>query len=209
MSTDDQPIEWRQTFRTAVAGLPDEVTVPYERTPEGERLARFRRVCDEEFMQRIDRAQLSDPAAFDAVAGWDGTFPGPLAVGGTGAAKTRAAWSALGRLMVKEGRGFAWFPAKRLIAELARYEKANIADEFWRYYGAHNFPILFVDDVDKINWQFESEAAALFQFYDWIYRKKRACITTTNRDEAWWTKGMGEAFVRRMFRDAHRPVRFK
>lgn len=171
-----------------------------------ERLARFRRVCPPEFMQRIDRTQLAHPEAFDAVAQWDGRFPGPLAVGNTGTAKTRAAWSALGRLNVDENRSFAWFPVKRLITEFVRYESKDIADEFWRYY--RGFNLLFVDDLDKINWQFESEIAALFQFYDWAYRENRPLITTTNKDRAWWAEKMGDAFARRLFDEAHRTVTF-
>lgn len=171
-----------------------------------ERLARFRRVCPPEFMQKIDRTQLANAEAFDAVAQWDGRFPGPLAVGRTDTAKTRAAWSALGRLNVDEQRSFAWFPVKRLITEFARYEGKDLADEFWRYY--RGFHVLLVDDVDKINWQFESECAALFQFYDWVYRDRRPVITTTNKDRAWWTEKMGDAFARRLFDDAHRTVAF-
>ena len=171
-----------------------------------ERLARFRRVCPPEFMQKIDRTQLANAEAFDAVAQWDGCFPGPLACGKTNTAKTRAAWSALGRLNVGASRSFAWFPVKRLITEFVRYESKDLADEFWRYYRSYH--ILLVDDVDKINWQFESECAALFQFYDWVYREQRAVITTTNKDRAWWSEKMGDAFARRLFDDAHRTVTF-
>ncbi len=68
--------------------------------------------------------------------------------------------------------------------------------------------MLFVDDIDKINWQFESQVALLWSFYDWIYRTKKPCITTTNQSREWWTEKMGAAFARRLFDDAQRPVRF-
>lgn len=171
-----------------------------------ERLARFRRVCPPEFMQRIDRAQLTNPDAFDRVARWEGTFPGPLAHGVTGASKTRAAWSALARMNIDNGRPFAWFPVKRLMTEFARYESKDSADEFWRYY--RGFSALLVDDIDKINWQFESEMSALFQFYDWVYRDNRPVITTTNKPRSWWADKMGDAFARRLFDEAHFEVKF-
>ena len=170
-----------------------------------ERLARFRRVCPPEFMQTIDRGQLLNAKAFDSVASWDGRFPGPLAVGTTGTAKTRACWSALCRLNVKDNRSVAWFPVKRLITEFARYESKDIADEFWKM---QRTDLIMVDDLDKINWQFESEAAILFQFYDWVYREHRPCMTTTNKSREWWTEKMGEAFARRLFDEAHRTVDF-
>lgn len=205
----------KETFAEAKLSLirafesaPDKVAVPYELTPQGERLARFRRVCDPEFMQRIDRTKLKNHQAFDSVANWDGKFPGPLAQGKTGTAKTRAAWSAIARLWVTEGRAYAWFPVKRLITEFTRFESKDLADEFFKWYGEPRFNLLLVDDADKINWQFESEAGILFQFYDWIYRSKMPCITTTNRNRAWWMNHAGDAFVRRLFDDAHQEIEF-
>ena len=171
-----------------------------------ERLAKFRNICPPEFGQKINRSLLKNAAAFDQMTAWDGKFPGPIATGGTGGSKSRAAWSILGRLHVTEQRSFAWFPVKRLVAELNRYESKNLADEFWRM--NKNFNVLFVDDLDKFNAQFESEGAALFQFYDWIYREHIPCITTTNKSRVWWTKLMGDAFARRLFEDAHFEVKF-
>jgi hypothetical protein len=202
-----EKMDWRAIMLAASANLPETVEMPYEATPEGQRLARFRQVCPGEFMSRIDRSQLKNPAAFDAVAKWDGSFPGPIAQGGTGTAKTRAAWSAIGRLFVKENRSFAWFTADRLMDELERYKANHVADEFWRYYGPHNFQVILVDDIDKINWQFGTETKLLFTFYDWVYRTRRPCITTTNQPRRWWIEKMGEPHVRRMFDDAHREIK--
>lgn len=171
-----------------------------------DRLARFRKVCPPEFMQKIDRAQLANPAAFDTVRAWTGRFPGLILTGDTGKSKTRAAWSVLGRLNVEQERSIAWFPVKRLLTEFLRYESKDLADEFWRNY--RGFHVLFVDDIDKINWQFESEGAALFQFYDWVYREQRPCITTTNKPRSWWADKQGDAFARRLFDDAHSEVDF-
>lgn len=171
-----------------------------------DRLAAFKRICPPEFSQRLDRGRLPNPAAFDAVAQWQGRFRGILASGKTGCGKTRAAWSALGRLQVEEGRTFAWFPVKRLITEYNRYEGKDLADEFWRYY--RNFNALFVDDLDKFNSQFESESSAIFQFYDWAYRENKAVITTTNKPRKWWEKLMGEAFTRRLFDEIHTHIDF-
>ena len=198
--------DWHAAFSAAVATLPEAVTLSAEHTPEGRRLAGFRRICPEQFMVAVDRARLPDPDAFDAVAKWDGRYPGPLAYGHTGSAKTLAAWSALGRLYVRENCAFAWFPVRRLMTEMHAYEAKNLADEFFRQYAHHR--VLLVDDIDKINWQFESKTELLFSFYDWIYRTKKPCITTTNQSREWWEEKMGAAFARRLFETAHRPVRF-
>lgn len=171
-----------------------------------DRISRFRGLCPAEFMQRVDRRLLANPGAFDAAVAWDGRFPGLLLHGKTDTSKTRAAWGALFRLNTQEGRSVAWFPAKRLITEFSRYESKDLADEFWRTY--QKFDVLFVDDLDKFNHQFDSECAALFAFYDWIYRDHRPCITTTNKGREWWTKLMGDAFTRRLFDDAQREIKF-
>lgn len=205
------------TFESARAALiaafqqaPEKVQVPFHLTPQGERLARFKATVKEtggeRFLEKIDRTKVPNVAAFDAVAKWDGTFPGPCAVGVTGSAKTRASWSALGRLYVYQEKAFEWFTAKRLVGTIARYDAAGHGDEFYRQ--RDFFPILFVDDIDKINWDFESEAAALFAFFDWVYRKNKACLVTTNRSRKWWTERMGDAFVRRLMTDACREVEF-
>lgn len=198
--------DWLADFKAACAKLPEKIEVPYALTPEGERLAAFRRVCPPEFAVRIDRGLLPDAAAFDRVALWDGSYPGPCAFGTTDTAKSRAAWSALGRLYVKENRAFAWFPVRRLAGELERYEKHDAADEFFRAYS--HYKALFVDDIDKIGWQFDSHKEQLFAFYDWVYRTNKPCITTTNKDRKWWSARMGDAFARRLFEDAHFPVQF-
>jgi len=196
------------SLKATFSQLPETVTIPYELTPEGERLRRFKEYCEPEFLHKIDRNQLANHTAFDRVASWDGSFPGPLAFGPTGTAKTRAAWSAMGRLFVKEGKNYAWFPVKRLLTEFARYEAKDLADEFWRQYSPGFFRVLMVDDADKINWQFESEMSALFQFYDWVYRSRICCITTTNKNRQWWADHAGDAFVRRFFDEAHFAVAF-
>lgn len=198
--------EWVAAIKAAFATLPETVEIPYALTPEGERMAGFKRICPEEFWRKIDRTRLPNAKAFDAVALWAGGYPGPCAVGKTDTAKSRAAWSALGRLYVKENRPFAWFPVRRLATELGRYEERGAADEFFRAYS--HYRVLLVDDVDKINWQFDSHKEQLFAFYDWVYRTNKPCITTTNKDRAWWANKMGDAFVRRLFDDAHFEVKF-
>lgn len=196
----------RAEFEAMAAHWPAQAAVPYELTPEGERMTRFKTMCPAEFMQKIDRSKLGNEEAFDRVAQWDGKFPGPLAWGDTSMAKSRAAWSVLGRLWVKEQRGFATFTAKRLVAEYQRFEDKGLLDEFYRHYSFYH--VLLVDDVDKINWDFESNATNLFAFYDWIYAKRVPCISTTNRGREWWTEKMGDAFVRRLFEGAHYEVKF-
>lgn len=199
--------EVRQQLVRAFATLPDEVDIPRHLTPEGERLKRFRAICGDEFDDRIDRTQLKDAVAFDRVAQWDGRFRGPIAVGDTGFAKTRAAWSCIGRLFVRQNRSFAWFTGQRLVSEMEKYEEKNLLDEFFRQYGLYH--VLLVDDADKQNWQFESTGVRLFNFYDWVYRQHIPCITTTNKDREWWSGTMGEAFARRLFDDAHFTVGFQ
>jgi hypothetical protein len=159
-----------------------------------------------EFCKNIDRSLLIDPAAFDAVANWDGRFPGPCAFGATGTSKTRAAWSALARLWVRRQRSFAWFPVRKLVTMIAEDEEKGRVDKFFTNYD--RLDILFVDDLDKINWVYESHKAAMFSFYDWVYRQNKPCISTTNKDPAWWAERMGDAFARRLFEGAHFAVRF-
>lgn len=199
--------DWKAAFLAAVAALPDVApAIPYDATPEGQRMAAFKRICPDQFRAKINRALLPMPEQFDRVANWDGVFPGPCASGLTDTAKTRATWSALGRLYVLENKPFAWFPVKRLTTELAKDEESGNADEFFRRYS--HFKILMVDDADKINWDFMSNQEALFSFYDWIYRTRKPCITTTNKGRDWWAKKMGDAFARRLFNDAHFAVNF-
>lgn len=198
-----------QTIARTIRGAEDEPVVapqPGIDRAEQYRLERFVRVCGEEFDAPIDRKRLKSPAAFDRVAQWDGVFPGPCAVGATERQKTRAAWALLQRIYVKTGRPFIYFTAKRLMSVME-----SDADDFFR---EHTPPagrpgtILFVDDADKINWDFQSNARDLFAFYDFIYRRHVGCVTTTNKDFTWWKERMGDAFVRRFFKDAHFEVKF-
>ena len=198
---------WREQFLVACASLPDTPPPPSPAAlAQLGRLAAFRSVCDPEFLKRIDRALLPDPAAFDRVAQWPGTYPGRLATGTTNTAKTRAAWSCLGRLYVRENRPFKWYPVRTLMKALDDEENAGYGADFFRHLG--HFPILFVDDIDKINWQFDSTKQQLFAFFDWVYRTRKPCLTTTNKDRAWWANMMGDAFARRLFDDAHETVEF-
>lgn len=199
--------DWKAAFLGALATLPDVApTLPYYMTEEGRRLAAFKPVCPVEFFAKIDRTLLPMPELFDRVANWDGSFPGPCACGTTNTAKTRAAWSALGRLYVRENKPFAWFPVKRLTTELTKYEETGHGFEFFRMYD--HFKVLMVDDADKINWDFMSNQESIFSFYDWVYRTRKPCITTTNKSRDWWAKKMGDAFARRLFDDAHFTVNF-
>jgi hypothetical protein len=200
-----QPMsEFAVELKALLAKLPENPQIPYRLTPEGERLAKFKHACPEEFFRGIDRTQLKNPVSFDLVAKWDGSFPGPCATGPTCFSKTRAAWSALGRLWVKQSVGFSWWPVRKLITAIGD-ENGSLDGLLWKHSASK---ILFVDDVDKTNWQFESNAEALFAFYDHVYRKNIPCISTTNKDRKWWSNKMGDAFARRLFEDACREVKF-
>ena len=198
---------WRTQLLSAIAQLPDKVEVPYERTPEGERMATFRKMCPPQFMCKVDRSLLKDPAAFDRVSQWDGSFPGPMAYGAADTAKTRSVWIALGRLYVRQNKPFAWFPAKRLLSEMHEADEAGALDSFFRRYS--HYPVLMVDDLEKINWDFGSNTELIFSFYDWVYREKRGCLTTSNKDREWWEEKTGEGLTRRLFKDGHFAVEFK
>lgn len=197
----------KDDFEKTFAALPEKVEIPYERTPEGERAADFKRVCDECFYHEIDYLRVKNRSTFDRVVNWDGQFPGPCATGVTGAGKTFAAWQALRHLYVKKNRSFKWFPVRLLVTELERYEKHECAHDFFRQIDM--FRVLFIDDIDKINWDFESHAQMLFVFMDWVYRTKKPCIVTTNRSRSWWEQKAGAALVRRLFVDGCVEVEFK
>lgn len=184
-------------FLASCASLPDKPVVPYHLTPEGERLARFKRTCDEAFLVEVDFMKIRDRRGYDHVVNWDGKFPGPVLTGATGIGKTFAAWQTLRELYVKKGMPFKWFPARDLVNEMIRYEQNECTADFFRQIDF--FRILFVDDIDKINWDFDSSVQMLFSFLDWVYRTKKPCIVTTNRDRAWWKAKCGEALVRRLF----------
>lgn len=203
---DSEFAKTRDALKATLETLPETVQLPYSLTPEGERWEKYKRVCDEQFLAKLDYTRVQKREPFDRIANWDGRFPGPCGTGPTGLGKSRAAWWALRQLYVRDNRPFAWFPVRRLVTELERYEKADCADEFFRAYD--HFRVLFVDDIDKINWDFESHSQMLFAFLDWVYRKQKPVIITTNRDRDWWTKKMGDAFVRRLFNDACFEVKF-
>ena len=209
MKTEDpKPIEmWIKQMQAEWqrADLPD-IEVPYSATDEGKRAAEFKRCCPEQFQVEIDRSQIFSAKAFDRVSAWNGSYPGPLCCGATGTSKTRAVWCALGHLYVRQNKAFTWFPVRRLITSMEWYEKESAAEEFYRNCLAYE--IIFVDDVEKLNWQFQSQSELLFSFYDWVYRNKRPCVTTTNLSRKWWTDKMGDAFVRRVFDEAHGEVKF-
>lgn len=202
-TTEESP--YADALKAAFATLPETPVIPYALTPEGERLAKFKNACPEEFFRKIDRTLLKNLPAFDAVASWDGSFPGPCAVGPTSCGKTRAAWSALGRLWVKNSLGFSWWPVRKLLSAIEE-DNGSLDGLLWKHSASK---ILFIDDADKTNWQFESKTEALFAFYDYVYRKNMPCITTTNKDRKWWSNKMGDAFTRRLFEDACREVKFQ
>lgn len=211
MSKDPQtthPIaDYAEAFKNAWReNMPDNPEVPFELTPAGERAAKFKVACPEEFQVTVDRARLKNITAFDRVANWDGHFRGPCASGATGGSKTRAVWQALQRLWCEKNKSFTWFTAKRLVSCMEDDEDRGNFSTFFK--NCRSVDLLFVDDLDKINWQFESQTAALFSFYDWVYREHRACVSTTNKDRKWWCEKMGDAFARRLFDDASFEVKF-
>jgi DNA replication protein DnaC len=179
----------------AFAAMPTK-PIPHELTPEGQRMTAFRKVWPARFQEKLDRKRLKNPKAFDAVAAWDGRAPGMLAYGPTGHAKTWAVWVALGRLYVRENQTFVFFPIARLLDRIKKLEGLEPA-----LFDSRGCRIVFVDDADKFNADFDSERVALFEFYDHMSVTKRPVITTTNQDRKWWEKRMGEAFARRLFEE--------
>lgn len=174
-----------------------------------DRLVLFERVCPGEFRRPLDRSQLKNPGAFEQVAHWNGRYPGPLGVGLTGTAKTRAAWVALRRLFVcSQVPSFRWYIASDLLQRYADARGSGNQLYFLRGgSGAYAAP-LFIDDLDKINFAFDSETSNLFAIYDAIYRENIPCLATTNQTKAWWAHKMGAHFTRRLFEGAHQVVQF-
>lgn len=197
----------RDEFLRVMANLPEKVEVPYHLTPEGERLTRFQRTCDEKFFVEVDFLRIKNRTAYDRIMQWDGSFPGPCAHGVTGIGKTFAAWQALRHLYVKKAIPFKWFPVRDLVNEMKRYEDNECTADFFRQIDF--FKIIYVDDIDKINWDFNSSVQMLLAFLDWVYRRQKPCIVTTNRDRAWWKAKAGDALVRRLFDDGFVEVNFK
>lgn len=196
----------RDALAATIAQLPETAAIPIAETLEGRRMASFKDICPPEFCQKVRRDLLANPAAFDAVTAWDGSHPGPLCHGTTGTRKTGACWSVLGALYVRRNLAFHWMPVRRLITDIGKAEADNETDGFFR--SLSHRKIVFIDDLDKFNPQFQSEPSALFAFYDWAYRTHHPVIATTNQPLAWWEERMGSAFARRLFGDAHRPIQF-
>jgi len=67
--------------------------------------------------------------------------------------------------------------------------------------------ILFIDDLDKFNRQFHSNATHLWAFYDWIQADGRAAITTTNASLEEWESIISPSFARRLA-EAHTVIHF-
>lgn len=197
----------REAFLAAMAKLPDVPVVPYHLTAEGERFERFKRTCDPVFFVEVDFTKIRNRVAYDKVMRWDGRFPGPALHGDTGIGKSFAAWQILRELYVKKAIPFKWFPVRDLVNEMKRYEDNECTADFFRQIDF--FKIIYVDDIDKINWDFNSSIQMLFSFLDWVYRAKKPCIVTTNRDRAWWKAKAGDALVRRLFDDGFVEVNFK
>lgn len=197
--------EMKAKLKQAFAQLPENPVIPYHLTPEGNRASQFKAGCPKEFCVAINRNILRNPWAFDQIAKWDGSYPGPLGAGPTGQSKTRAAWSCLGRLYVKEGRRITSFTVKRLMEKYFEHHMDGEPQRFWS--AMARFDAFLIDDIDK----FESNArndTVLFELLDWIYANHRPAICTTNRDRAWWSDKMGSAFTRRMFDEAFFTVPF-
>jgi|GEM_PF-1642637 len=172
-----------------------------------QRLDTFKRVCDPKFCTKINRSLLPNADAYDTVFAWDGTSPGPLLVGATGTGKTRSAWSVLGKLNVEHGKSFSFLAASDLVAEIDKVRKQG--GSFSEFTAKHrNSELFFVDELEKFTIQFDSQTSAIFDFYNWVYRREIPCITTTNKPRQWWEELMGPAFTRRMFDEAHTLINF-
>jgi hypothetical protein len=170
-----------------------------------ERAHRFYRACPEEFRGPIKKDMLPDALAFQSVADWDGTYPGPIAWGPTNTAKSRAVWVALRRLCIDKAQTFTWHTAKQLTERYFKHHMEGEPEKFWEYF--LRTELTYIDDVDKLELN-DRNQGVLFEFYDWAYRDHRPVIATTNKSRAWWVDRMGDAHTRRMFDDAHRAVEF-
>lgn len=192
-------------LKKAFAQLPENPVIPYHLTEEGHRASQFKAGCPKEFCTAINRNILKNPWAFDQVAKWPGTYPGPLASGPTGQSKTRAAWSVLGRLYVKEGRHITSFTAKRIMEKYFEHHMSGEPARFWS--ALSRFDVFLLDDIDKFEIN-DRNCTVLFELLDWIYANHRAVVCTNNRPRDWWAEKMGTAFARRMFDEAFFTVPF-
>lgn len=197
--------DFKAKMQEAFANMPENPVIPYHLTAEGIRASQFKTGCPKEFCTAINRNILRNPYAFDQVAKWPGIYPGPLAAGSTGLSKTRAAWSCLGRLYVKEGKRITSFTVKRLLEKYFEHHMDGEPQRFWA--AMARFDAFLIDDIDKFEAN-ERNNTVLFELLDWIYANHRPAICTTNRPRDWWSDKMGTAFTRRMFDEAFFTVQF-
>jgi hypothetical protein len=198
--------------------ITDEQTAKYMREERRERWLKFYEIsCPEEFKQAISRQLLRSPKAFDALAAWDGSFPGYCCTGGTNCGKTRAVWNSIRSLVETNAKGFVSYTARGLVEEYLKFHMDGTPKDFWRELGWRGYDsfekrnsapnLIFVDDLDKVDMN-DRNCGVLFELFDRVYRDHVPCVSTTNQSRAWWIGKMGEAFVRRFMDDAQRELKF-
>jgi len=156
----------------------------------------------------LERRLLPNLEATRAAFRWDGRFPGLLLTGPTGTGKTRTAIALLRKLCVEGRLRLKAYSLQALLGDLEEYNKHGRT----RGYDGPNpyrtrADILFIDDIDKFNRQFQSQATMLWEFYNWVYADGRAALSTTQMSLEEWEKLMGASFARRL-REAHHIIPF-
>jgi hypothetical protein len=177
----------------------------------------FGESCPEEFKRPISRSLLKNPSAFDKLGSWDWSFPGFCCTGGTNCGKTRAVWNSIKRKVDSGTGGFIYFTARGLVEEYLKFHMDGEPKAFWKELGWRGWSnwdskmvypsLIFVDDLDKVDMN-DRNCGVLFELFDRVYRDHIPCVSTTNKDRAWWIGKMGEAFVRRFMDDAQKELKF-
>ena len=156
-----------------------------------QRLARFNDLCPAQFRERIRRELLPNLTAWDAADAWTGGHPGIwLWSAATGLGKTRMLWRHLGRMHVEHGRSILKLSGQAMAEEYFRLHMDGKPGDFYRW--LEQSDLIFLDDLDKIDFSNPRSPRMLRETFDKFYEAKKPVLVTANEPIAWFGSTLGE-----------------
>lgn len=218
MSADAEPKSIGEIFRRrwAEIGIIPQSEKAAESPPQpsvadqirGQRMETFRRMCPEQFQDKIDRAKIPNLTAWDLADAWQGTHPGIwLWSANTGEAKTRMLWRKFGQFHVERGRNIVRITGASLAEE---YHDAFSKSRTGGFYAdICRCDVVMLDDLDKVPLprngvgfsetdQGERNARMLRELFDRFYEVRKPVLVTANESISWFAERIGPSTERRM-----------